>query len=150
MIGPQLATHFEEYAKYHRHPVNVLTHKIAMPLIVFHIVAMLDWVALSRTQSGLSITLAHIAYVAVGVWYLSMNVRIGLILLVVFAMCFPIGHLTPRWGVVVIALVGWGIQLAGHAIWEKKSPAFVQNLIQALVGPAYFVARALKWWPRPT
>jgi len=56
---------------------------------------------------------------------------------------------------VAIAIGAWAIQLAGHAVWEKRSPAFTRNLLQALVGPLYFVAILLGDWrfaaeaPRP-
>jgi len=42
-----------------------------------------------------------------------------------------------------------GDQLAGHVVWEKNSPAFLQNLLQALVGPLFFVAVLTGEWPRP-
>ncbi|MGZ3461157.1 MAG: Mpo1-like protein, partial [Archangium sp.] len=41
---------------------------------------------------------------------------------------------------VSIAVVGWLVQLAGHAVWEKKSPSFFTNLVHALVGPLFFAA----------
>ena len=56
------------------------------------------------------------------------------------ALCFPIGRLLPVWAVIAIAVSGWLIQLAGHAVWEKKSPSFLTNLVHALVGPLFFVA----------
>jgi uncharacterized membrane protein YGL010W len=46
----------------------------------------------------------------------------------------------PVWAVIAIAVGGWLIQLAGHAVWEKKSPSFLTNLAHALVGPIFFVA----------
>ena len=39
-----------------------------------------------------------------------------------------------------IAIAGWLTQLAGHVVWEKRSPAFLTNLFQALIGPLFFVA----------
>ncbi len=44
------------------------------------------------------------------------------------------------WIVVAIAVIGWLVQLAGHAVWEKKSPSFLTNMVHALVGPMFFVA----------
>jgi uncharacterized membrane protein YGL010W len=152
MLKPALTSLFEDYADSHRHPTNRLTHKIAIPLIVFHIVAMLDWVPLLQV-GGVTVTLAHVLVAGAMGWYASMNLRLAAIMLVLFAVCFPIGWHTPRPVVVGIALVGWLVQLAGHAVWEKKSPAFLRNMLQALVGPLFFVAVLTGDWklkPEPT
>ncbi len=148
MLNPALNALFTEYADAHRHPTNRLTHKIAIPLIVFHIVAMLDWVKLVQIPgSTFTVSLGHVAFaVAVG-WYLRMNVKLGLILAVGYGLCFPLGWVTPRWAVVVLAVFAWLVQLAGHLVWEKKQPAFFRNLLQALVGPMFFVAVLTGDWP---
>lgn len=46
MLHPQLQTWFAESNDCHRHPTHRLTHKFAIPVIVFHIVAMLTGVRL--------------------------------------------------------------------------------------------------------
>ena len=66
--------------------------------------------------------------------------KLGLIVSTFMALCFPLGRMMPVWFVVAIAVGGWPIQLAGHAVWEKKSPSFLTNLVHALVGPLFFVA----------
>lgn len=149
MIDARLAQWFQEYADGHRHPTNRLTHKIAIPLIVFHVLAMLDWVRLAEIPgTGVALSLGHVGgLVAVG-WYLSLNVRLGLVMGVLGALCFPIAAVTPKAAVVAIAVFAWGIQLAGHSIWEKNRPAFLQNLGHALIGPLFFVALITGDWPR--
>jgi uncharacterized membrane protein YGL010W len=145
-MNPKLRALFEEYAGSHRHPLNRLTHRIAIPLIVFHIVAMLNWIPLGRI-GGFELTLAHPAYLATAAWYISLSPRLGVLMALLFALCFPLAWVTP-WPVVVgIAAFGWLVQLAGHVVWEKQSPAFVRNLVQALVGPMFFVAQLLGMWP---
>ncbi len=145
-MNEKLQRLFEDYADSHRHPTNRLTHKIAIPLIVFHIVAMLDWIALVEV-AGVTITAAWVGYVLAIAWYLRLHVRLALIMAVLFALCFPLGRIAP-WPVVVgIAVVGWLVQLAGHVVWEKKQPAFLTNLLQALVGPLFFVAVLTGDWP---
>lgn len=153
-MNPKLRALFEEYEEVHRHPMNRLTHKIAIPLIVFHIVAMLSWIPLG-TVGGLELHLGHLAYLAVVAWYLSLNVKLALVMAVLYALCFPLAEMVSWPAVVAIAIGAWAIQLAGHAVWEKRSPAFTRNLLQALVGPLYFVAILLGDWrfaaeaPRP-
>lgn len=144
-----LAQLFAEYSESHRHPTNRLTHKVAIPLIVFHVLAMLDWihlVAIPATSHPLSVGM--IAYAMAMIWYFYQDVKIGLILAVAMALCFPLGWATPWPVVVTIAVVGWLVQLAGHVVWEKKQPSFFTNLVHALVGPAFFVALLIHEWPR--
>ena len=145
MLKPRLQRLFEEYADSHRHPTNRLTHKIAIPLIVFHIIAMLDWVHLFG-----GVTLAWVAFgVAIG-WYLTLDVRLALLMVLLYGACYPLGWFVSgisRWLVVGIAVVAWLIQLAGHLVWEKKQPAFFTNLLQALVGPFFFAAVLVGLWP---
>lgn len=148
-MNAKLQRLFVEYADSHRHPTNRLTHEIAIPLIVFHIVAMLDWIAIARLPA-FTLTAGHVAYAVAAGWYLRMHLRLGLILAGLFALCFPLGRVTP-WPVVVgVAVVGWLVQLAGHVVWEKRQPAFLTNLLHALVGPMFFVATLTgDWPPRP-
>ena len=133
---------FDEYASSHRHPTNRLTHKIAIPLIVFHIMAMLDWVRLFAVPGipGGVVTLGMVSYAAAAVWYLRADVKLGLVVMALSALSFPIGRALPWWSVVAVAVVGWLVQLAGHVIWEKKQPSFLTNMVHALVGPLFFVA----------
>ena len=92
-------------------------------------------------------TLAHVLLVLVVAWYLTLNVRLGLLMAVFYAVCIPIGWYTPRAAVVAIAVIAWLIQLAGHSIYEKNRPAFLKNMLQALIGPFFFAAILTGDWP---
>lgn len=142
MLKPHTQALFDEYISSHQHPTNRLTHKVAIPLIVLHIVAMLDWVRLASVPflPGGSLTLAFVAWALASIWFLRADTKLGLIVSVAAALCIPLGRLLPVWVVVSIAVFGWLVQLAGHAVWEKKSPSFLTNLVHALVGPLFFVA----------
>jgi uncharacterized membrane protein YGL010W len=142
MLKPQTQALFDEYISAHQHPTNRLTHKLAIPLIVLHIVAMLDWVRLASVPAlpGGSLTLAYVAWALASIWFVRADVKLGLIVSVAAALCIPLGRLMPREAVIAIAVVGWLVQLAGHSVWEKKSPSFLTNLVHALVGPLFFVA----------
>jgi len=142
MLTPRLLALFDDYASSHQHPTNRLTHKVAIPVIVLHIVAMLDWVRLVSIPGvpGGALTLGMVAWLLSTVWYLRADPKLGLMVSAATALCFPLGRMLPVWAVVAIAVSGWLIQLAGHAVWEKKSPSFLTNLVHALVGPLFFVA----------
>ena len=68
VANPKTEKLFSEYADYHKHPTNVLTHVIGIPLIVFHLVAMLDWVTLF-SLGGVRVSLALVSYLATMAWY---------------------------------------------------------------------------------
>ncbi|MCP3139179.1 Mpo1 family 2-hydroxy fatty acid dioxygenase [Pyxidicoccus xibeiensis] len=142
MLKPKVVALFDEYYSSHQHPTNRLTHKIAIPLIVLHIVAMLDWVKLATVPAlpGGVLTLSMVAMVTTAIWYLRADVKLGSVVMVYMIACIPVGRLMPVWSVVAIAVFGWLVQLAGHSVWEKKSPSFLTNLVHALVGPLFFVA----------
>lgn len=142
MQNPKTAELFAEYADYHRHPTNVLTHVIGIPLIVYHIIAMLNWVTLFHVDAfGVAwpVTLAVPPYLATMWWYSTLDRELTPVMAVWFAACFPLGWIAPTWFVIATAVIGWATQLAGHVVWEKRSPAFLTNLKQALVGPLFFV-----------
>ena len=148
-MKPRLEQLFREYAACHRHPTNRLTHKIAIPIIVFHIVAMLDWVklpvllplgALGGPFVDVPLSLGHISFVTTMGYYALLHIPLALAMAALWLPLFPLAAVTPRWLVVVLAVAGWIIQLAGHSVWEKNRPAFVKNMQQALIGPFYFVA----------
>ena len=146
MLRPALADQLHLYAEYHRHPLNQLTHKLAIPLIVFHSIAMLSWLSLG-TPFGLSLNLGQVVYLAVIAWYFSLDARLAVLMALLFGLCFPLAAVTPRPVVIGLAIFAWLVQLAGHFIWEKRSPAFLTNLFQALIGPLFFVAVLVGVWP---
>jgi uncharacterized membrane protein YGL010W len=143
-MRPTLQRFFDDYASDHRHPMNRLTHKIAIPFIVFHIIAMLDWIKLgpSVDVAGYTIALSagHLFYLATIAWYLTLHVPLALVMSVLVALAFPLAAVTPRPVVVAVAIIGWLVQLAGHSVFEKNRPAFTKNMMQALIGPLFFVA----------
>jgi uncharacterized membrane protein YGL010W len=145
MTNPRLLALFDDYASSHQHPTNRLTHKVAIPFIVLHIVAMLDWVKLVAVPGlpGGVLTLGLAAWALAAMWYLRSDVKLGVLVSAAMLLCFPLGRMLSAvsvWIVVAIAVAGWLIQLAGHAVWEKKSPSFLTNMVHALVGPLFFVA----------
>ncbi len=142
MLKPPVLALFDDYFSSHQHPINRLTHKVAIPLIVLHIVAMLDWVPLVSLPviPGGAFTLGMVAWLLATLWYLRADLKLGLIVSAGTALCLPLGRMLPVWAVIAIAASGWLVQLAGHVVWEKKSPSFLTNLVHALVGPLFFVA----------
>ncbi len=41
-----------------------------------------------------------------------------------------------------LAVIGWAFQIVGHAVFERRRPAFLDNLTHMLIGPMFVVAKA--------
>ena len=140
-MKPALTALFTEYEAAHRHPTNRLTHKVAIPLIVFQSMATADWLVLWQPAGEPNpITLAHVAWLFISIWALRLDVKLGAYMTLALGLCFPLARLTPWWVVLPLGGIGWVVQLLGHALWEKNRPAFLRNLVHALVGPFFFIA----------
>ena len=42
-----------------------------------------------------------------------------------------------------LLLLGWFLQFLGHAVFERRRPAFVDDLSQTMIGPMFVVAKML-------
>jgi uncharacterized membrane protein YGL010W len=121
---------FEEYGSYHRHPANKLCHYVGIPMIVFTLVGLL-W----------KVSPALAAAVALGaVLY---DLRLSVRLTVPFAaFVLASAALAPGFSSRSLwagFLLGWALQFVGHFLYEKKAPAFFENLRQLLVGPLWII-----------
>ena len=104
-MSSRLERLFGEYHEYHRDPVNVAIHKVAVPAILFHIVAMLDWVALPVRVAGVPLGLGMVAAAVVGAWYLFVCPRYALVLVPFALGCAALGRVVPRPVVVGLSLI---------------------------------------------
>lgn len=132
------------YAAYHRDRRNIALHLIGIPLIV----ASID-ILLSRPGfviGGLGLTPAILISLLVGLYYLTLDLPLGVVMALVLAAGARLGEVvaalpTATWLGVGIGLfvVGWIIQLVGH-IHEGRKPAFLDDLVGLLIGPLFVVA----------
>mgnify|MGYP006370608533 CR=1 FL=1 len=55
-----------------------------------------------------------------------------------------VGRALP-WAVSLgLFVFGWILQFVGHYVYEKRSPAFLNNLTHLLVGPLWILAKATR------
>jgi len=73
------------YAKYHRDPRNIVTHFIGIPMIVFAVAVLLSRAAFD--VAGVSISLAHIVVACMGVYYLVLNLKLGVLMVALLGAC---------------------------------------------------------------
>lgn len=141
----QLAT----YASYHRHPKNRLTHFFGIPLIVL---AILIPLALVDVWFGtVALSGAWIVAAAAVIGWIALDAMVGLAMLVVVIPMVLVanwtadaGGTTGAWiAFAVLFAGGWALQILGHAVYEGRRPALVDNLFQAFIGPMFIMAEAL-------
>lgn len=133
-----------KYGEYHRERRNVATHIVGIPMIVLAVEVLLSrpvWLI-----GGWPLTPAMVASVAAGLFYLRLDLRFGLVMSALLALCAWIGlrlAVLPTaawlgWGGGLF-VVGWAIQFVGH--WfEGRKPAFLDDVRSLLIGPLFVAA----------
>ncbi|MCE4056121.1 Mpo1 family 2-hydroxy fatty acid dioxygenase [Pseudomonas sp. Au-Pse12] len=139
-----LVDHLSQYAAYHRDPRNIASHFIGIPLIVVAVAVLLSRPAWS--MAGLSWSPALLLALAASVFYLRLELRLGVLMTVLMGLSVWLGqvlaaHGTGLWLSCGLGLfvIGWVIQFIGH-YYEGRKPAFVDDLSGLIVGPLFVVA----------
>jgi uncharacterized membrane protein YGL010W len=132
-----------DYGDAHRAPGNVACHAVGISLIVFGLLSLLHAIPIA---SGW--TASEALVLAAAIWYLALDLPLGLAMLGAAAIFDVAARRVGDWRLGTAAFaVGWVFQGIGHAVYEKKSPAFLRNLVHLLVGPAFLVNELLKIRP---
>ena len=133
-----------QYAAYHLDHKNIVTHFVGIPLIVFSIMCLTA--RASMTVGSFEITLAMVLILASIVYYLSLDRIFGVIMLVIYAMAYPLAYIIAQFDLglwlslsIGIFLVGWAFQFAGQ-FYEQKKPAFMDDVIGLAIGPLFVLA----------
>jgi len=144
MLGASasMQARLDEYGTFHRAFGNEICHVIGIPCIVAGAATLLGLVPLVSI-GGATVTLAEVVSGAIIVFYLVSARGLGLVTSVLMAALVALGRELPAIAGAVLFFGGWALQFAGHAVYEKRSPAFLRNLLHLLVGPAWLVERAL-------
>ena len=134
-----LVDHLSLYAAYHRDPHNIATHFVGIPLIVIAVATLL-----SRPQ-WMGISPAVLVMLASAVFYLRLELRLGLLMTLLLALTVWLGHALAGlgtaawlgWGIGLL-VVGWVFQFVGH-YYEGRKPAFIDDVTGLIVGPLFVV-----------
>ena len=133
-----------QYAAYHLDRKNIITHFIGIPLIVFSIICLTARAGVSF--SGFEMTLALLLMIASVIYYFSLDKIFGVIMLLIFAAVYPLALKVAAMSLgawlawsIGIFVVGWIIQFIGH-YYEKKKPAFMDDVIGLVIGPLFVLA----------
>ncbi|MCH7335279.1 Mpo1-like protein [Acinetobacter sp. NIPH 2699] len=133
-----------QYAAYHLDRNNIVTHFVGIPLIVFSILCLTARAGIDI--SGFSVTLAMLLIVLSTIYYISLDKLFGILMLILFVLVYPFAvkiAALPMWSwlgaSIGIFVVGWLLQFVGH-YFEKKKPAFVDDLVGLAIGPLFVLA----------
>lgn len=118
----------DDYARYHTHPMNRLTHAFGIPLIVLSVVG---W----TQPSGALVPWAALVLPLYFIWNVPLALGMSALILGMAAAARGL----PGWSLWATFIVGWILQFIGHAVFEGKSPAFSKNIIHLLVGPMWIL-----------
>ena len=137
------------YAAYHRDRRNIGTHFIGIPLIVLALAALLSRPVIVAAGT-LPISPAWFLFGGATLYYLVLDVPLGLMMAAVSAVCVAFGAWLERYGTVAalgigagLFVVGWIFQFVGHSAWEHRKPAFFDDVMGLLIGPLFVLAEAL-------
>ena len=139
-----LIDHLGQYAEYHRDRRNIFSHFIGIPLIVVAVAVLLSRPGFEL--AGLWLSPALLTAVAAGVFYLRLDLRFGLLMAALLALCLWAGAALAQQSTLVwlssglaMFVIGWVIQFVGHH-YEGRKPAFVDDVSGLIVGPLFVVA----------
>src|SRR6266700_3522817 len=110
-----LAAYFADYASYHQTKGNKAFHRIGIPLIVLTIVAMLERVMIGNA-AGMRLDLAMLLIVIAEVWYLILDWRLGLLMLLALVVFWFIGIVMPLWLIIALFVLCWVFHFGVHIV----------------------------------
>ena len=135
------------YSGNHQHQVNQLIQVVAMPAIVWSVVALLWCIPVFGTwfKSGIW---AALAMFAAWMFYNRLSRPIGLGMLAVFFFMGCLCRLLEqRLGLpgllrlaIAVFMAAWVAQFIGHKI-EGKKPSFLTDLTYLLIGPVWVLSK---------
>jgi uncharacterized membrane protein YGL010W len=145
-----LTQQLTQYAAYHRDRRNIATHFIGIPMIVLALAVLLSRPAFSLGGLPLILSPAWLLFAAATLYYVVLDVPLGMMMAVVSALCVACGQwlaaqttLTWLGSGIGLFLAGWVFQFIGHMAYEHRKPAFVDDVVGLLIGPLFVLAEAL-------
>ena len=131
------------YGESHQNKINIIIHKICVPLIMFSIIGLLYSIPSRFYMDWAAITLlvAMSFYSTLGQKVLSAMVLVyGIMYLLVVFLSSQDNFFALMFTIFALSWVG---QFIGHKV-EGKKPSFMEDLKYLLVGPVWVFKRFLK------
>jgi uncharacterized membrane protein YGL010W len=125
---------FADYASHHQTKGNKVFHRLGIPMIMLTLIGMLV-----RVPVYGPVNVAMLLIAVAEVVYLMLEWRLAVVMLAVSVVMYFAGAWLPLWLNVALFVLGWIFQFIGHSVYEKKSPAFLTNILHLLVGPLWIL-----------
>jgi uncharacterized membrane protein YGL010W len=137
------------YARYHRDPRNCATHYLGIPMLFLAAILPLQASRIAFGSWQLPLAVVLVAPAVIG--WMALDLGVGAALLLLLCPLFAAAELIVDTGSALLTwscaaalfLAGWSFQFLGHAVFERRRPAFVDDLSQTLIGPMFVVAKLL-------
>ena len=127
-----------DFERWHTHPWNRRCHVVGLLTLTVFVFALCRLVPVwGPIDGGVLLLVGTLGFDA---WWCP---RLALPDLVAGAACWWLAGLVAPWGLVVLFVVGFLAQAAGHRLFEGNRPAFTDDRVHLLVGPRWLVARFL-------
>lgn len=131
-----------DYEAHHRTEGNKWCHMVGIPLIAAGLLGLLA-VEVARVGPW-PLEISALLIVLAGAGYVWLDARLGAVF-VAFSVLLYLGMRLVDWRVALgLFVLGWIFQFVGHGLYEKRSPAFFQNLTHLLVGPLWVVNHVVR------
>lgn len=142
-LPPKLARYFEDYSAHHKTRGNKACHYVGVPTITLATLGLLARLQFGPELGILRLDGGILLWALAMLWHLTLDWK----LTAPYALCtlgmYFLGRAIPVPALLVILAVGLVAQFVGHAVYEKKQPAFAKNLEHILIGPYWIFARLI-------
>ena len=140
----------ELFAQCHRDPYNCATHYIAFPLLFLAVILPLEAFRIDFGQQQLPLGMV-MTLPAIIAWIL-FDLGVGATLLLLICPLFIVAEFVVNQGVAPMLwtagglfAVGWFFQMLGHRVFERRRPAFRDDIRFMFIGPMFVAAKLLVW-----
>lgn len=148
-----LERHFAFYGAYHSNPVNILIHTMFVwpllftALVLFHFTPSLCNLPSDFNNHGIVFNFGFLLTVIYALFYVCLDKKAGSVAALLCFLCWVGASFLANglgfslsWKIVLaVQFFGWTGQFIGHGKFEKRAPALMDNLAQALLMGPYFV-----------
>jgi uncharacterized membrane protein YGL010W len=136
-----------DYVEYHRDPWNCAMHVFG--IVFLFLAAVLPLSAWTVQLFGAQTTAATISVVPVLIYWLLLDAALGtailgaaVLLLAAAATMVSHSSAAVMWSIAgFLIAVGFGLQVVGHQVFERRQPALLDNPPHLLLGPMFVMAK---------
>ncbi|XP_020533650.1 2-hydroxy-palmitic acid dioxygenase mpo1 isoform X2 [Jatropha curcas] len=150
-----LEKHFAFYGAYHSNSINIAIHMIFVWPIFFTTLLILYFTpslinldfSLFGNEFILLFNFGFLFALIYALFYICLDAKAGSLAALLCCLCWVTSSFLAAWlgfslawkVFVVAQIVCWTGQFIGHGVFEKRAPALLDNLLQALIMAPFFV-----------